>query len=222
MGRFISADNYPTTGQGLIGNNMFAYCGNNPVSREDEGGEFWNVVIGATVGAIFSGVTTAIDTYVSTGSVDWTQVAISSAVGAISGGVAATGLGVFAQAGWSAAASAVGSVATDFHVRRKNQNAGAVTLKEIGGMAVRAVGSAAIGFGSSMIGSGAGRAVSMKLESKGATMILSSKGTSRWTRAQARNLVTRGKALINTARGISSVVGTIFTWPTATAFSMSM
>ena len=37
IGRFISADNYPSTGQGLTGNNMFAYCGNNPVSRDDEG-----------------------------------------------------------------------------------------------------------------------------------------------------------------------------------------
>jgi RHS repeat-associated protein len=51
IGRFISADNYPSTGQGLTGNNMFAYCGNNPVSRNDEGGEFWHVVIGAVLGA---------------------------------------------------------------------------------------------------------------------------------------------------------------------------
>lgn len=31
---------------------MFAYCGNNPVIREDKGGEFWNIVIGAAVGAV--------------------------------------------------------------------------------------------------------------------------------------------------------------------------
>jgi hypothetical protein len=29
---------------------MFAYCGNNPVSRADDGGECWHVVIGAVVG----------------------------------------------------------------------------------------------------------------------------------------------------------------------------
>ena len=31
MGRFISADSYASTGQGILGNNMFAYCNNNPV-----------------------------------------------------------------------------------------------------------------------------------------------------------------------------------------------
>ena len=31
MGRFINADVLVSTGQGILGNNMFAYCGNNPV-----------------------------------------------------------------------------------------------------------------------------------------------------------------------------------------------
>ena len=30
-GRFINADGYASTGQGMIGCNMFAYCNNNPV-----------------------------------------------------------------------------------------------------------------------------------------------------------------------------------------------
>jgi len=38
MGRFISADAFVSTGQGLLGNNMFAYCRNNPVSRKDASG----------------------------------------------------------------------------------------------------------------------------------------------------------------------------------------
>ena len=45
VGRFINADSYPSTGQGLLGNNMFAYCGNNPVKRVDTQGYFWDVVI---------------------------------------------------------------------------------------------------------------------------------------------------------------------------------
>lgn len=44
MGRFINADAFPTTGQGIIGNNMFSYCGNNPVNRIDTGGYFWDTV----------------------------------------------------------------------------------------------------------------------------------------------------------------------------------
>ncbi|MBO7303712.1 MAG: ParB N-terminal domain-containing protein [Clostridia bacterium] len=38
IGRFISADGYVSTGQGIIGNNMYAYCGNNPIMRSDRGG----------------------------------------------------------------------------------------------------------------------------------------------------------------------------------------
>ena len=33
--RFINADGCASTGQGLIGYNMFAYCGNNPVMYVD-------------------------------------------------------------------------------------------------------------------------------------------------------------------------------------------
>ena len=43
-GRFINSDVFAATGQGLIGNNMFVYCGNNPVSRSDDGGCFWDIV----------------------------------------------------------------------------------------------------------------------------------------------------------------------------------
>jgi RHS repeat-associated protein len=38
LGRFLNADVYASTGQGLLGNNMFAYCRNNPVSRKDISG----------------------------------------------------------------------------------------------------------------------------------------------------------------------------------------
>ena len=57
IGRFISADNYPSTGQGLTGNNMFAYCGNNPVSRADSSGEFFNTVCGALIGGLIAWAT---------------------------------------------------------------------------------------------------------------------------------------------------------------------
>ena len=38
MGRFLNADAYISTGQGELGNNMFAYCRNNPVHRVDVSG----------------------------------------------------------------------------------------------------------------------------------------------------------------------------------------
>ena len=48
MGRFINADSYASTGQGVLGNNMFAYCLNNPTNSSDPCGtcrhriDFWN------------------------------------------------------------------------------------------------------------------------------------------------------------------------------------
>ncbi len=38
IGRFINADSYAATGQGALGNNMFAYCNNNPVNMYDNTG----------------------------------------------------------------------------------------------------------------------------------------------------------------------------------------
>ncbi len=38
MARFINADALVSTGQGLLGNNMFAYCMNNPISYADPNG----------------------------------------------------------------------------------------------------------------------------------------------------------------------------------------
>ena len=39
-GRFINADSYVSTDQGIVGYNMFAYCGNNPVNASDPEGQF--------------------------------------------------------------------------------------------------------------------------------------------------------------------------------------
>ena len=39
VGRFINADSYASTGQGLLGTNMFAYCNNNVPMRTDSGGD---------------------------------------------------------------------------------------------------------------------------------------------------------------------------------------
>ena len=36
--RFINADSYASTGQGFVGTNMFAYCGNSPVNYSDPNG----------------------------------------------------------------------------------------------------------------------------------------------------------------------------------------
>jgi len=48
-GRFISADAYISTGQGILGHNMFAYCLNNPVMFADPSGNCAGAVIGALI-----------------------------------------------------------------------------------------------------------------------------------------------------------------------------
>ena len=51
-GRFINADGYASTGQGIVGNNMFAYCGNNPVNCKDTEGTIAGLIIGGIIGAV--------------------------------------------------------------------------------------------------------------------------------------------------------------------------
>ena len=41
MGRFINSDVDASTGHGLLGGNMFAYCANNPVNYTDASGKDW-------------------------------------------------------------------------------------------------------------------------------------------------------------------------------------
>ena len=52
-GRFLSPDKYTTTGQGVIGNNMFAYCNNNPIQYKDDNGDFCiqTAIIGGAINA---------------------------------------------------------------------------------------------------------------------------------------------------------------------------
>ena len=45
MGRFLNADAFAATGQGLLGNNMFAYCNNCPVFYTDDAGSYPVVVV---------------------------------------------------------------------------------------------------------------------------------------------------------------------------------
>lgn len=44
LGRFINGDALVSTGQGILGYNLFAYCGNNPISRIDPNGMEYRAV----------------------------------------------------------------------------------------------------------------------------------------------------------------------------------
>ena len=79
MGRFLNADDYPMTGQGLSGNNMFAYCGNNPINRCDTTGKFW---LTALVSAAVNVATTFIAAKVTGQSYTWTDASVAFISGA--------------------------------------------------------------------------------------------------------------------------------------------
>ena len=66
MGRFINADALVSTGQSILGNNMFAYCLNNPVNLSDHSGESVTIatliLIGsAIIGALATGYTAYVE-----------------------------------------------------------------------------------------------------------------------------------------------------------------
>ena len=60
MGRFLNSDDFASTGQGIIGNNMFAFCGNNPACRVDTNGYFWTTLAAVGIGAVASVAASAI------------------------------------------------------------------------------------------------------------------------------------------------------------------
>ena len=68
IGRFISVDGYVSTGQGLLGCNMFAYCSNNPITKSDSSGEFWltATICGIAVWKICAVIVAAVVTAVAT------------------------------------------------------------------------------------------------------------------------------------------------------------
>ncbi len=112
--RFINADSYSSTGQGIIGYNMFAYCNNDPIKAKDSGGEFLNTIIGAVIGGIAGAVTAAVN-----GDNVWAGAAIGAATGAVAGfaadiAIATGGAGALVGAAIiSGAANAANTIATD-------------------------------------------------------------------------------------------------------------
>ena len=66
IGRFVNADgpNFALVNpysDGITDKNYFAYCDNNPISRSDDGGQFWiEAGVGAVVGGLIGGVSAKI------------------------------------------------------------------------------------------------------------------------------------------------------------------
>ncbi len=215
--RFINADNYATTYNTSTGANMFAYCMNSPVKGKDDGGDIgWNIVVGAIVGAVVGAATTAIQTYKETGKVDVGKTIISGIVGAVSGGFAASSLGMITQAAISAGATFAGDIATQKLCEGKTWNN--IDLKT-------AAHNGALAGGLSLVGSALGSVTSAFQSMKGNSLLAAGrdKMLTGYARravgqshskliAQGRNLVSAGISYIKSGRAISSVTGTLLTW----------
>ena len=96
-GRFINPDDYTVIGatpMSLTDKNLYAYCDNNPVTREDGDGDFWGTIFGAVMGAISGGINAyqegdnvlaGIGIGLSTGALSGLFVDLSVATGGVAG-----------------------------------------------------------------------------------------------------------------------------------------
>ena len=100
FGRFISADGQ--LNNDAFGNNLFAYCSNNPVNRTDSDGKGW-VLACALVGFIAGGVTKIISN-VACGK-KWNDGVVGAAVGGAVYGIVAATTGNVIAAGYASAAA---------------------------------------------------------------------------------------------------------------------
>lgn len=93
----------------LLENNLFIYCGNNPIVRGDNEGDFWHLLAGAVVGCVVGGLAKGISNVLS-GKNFCDDIGIAMATGAASGFLAATGVPVGGQVIGNALISAGSSI----------------------------------------------------------------------------------------------------------------
>ena len=77
--------------------NLYAYGANNPVRYMDPDGRFINIIIGAAIGGSVAAAVSAGTQYFKDGKIDRNKTLLAFAGGAISGGLAATGVGFAGQ-----------------------------------------------------------------------------------------------------------------------------
>jgi hypothetical protein len=206
VGRFLNADDVALLGANgdFASLNLFSYCGNNPVSRADNGGTFWNFVIGGIIGGVIGGISAAVSSYESTGQIDVGTTLLGIATGVVGGLVGASGMSALGQATISGVLGAV-------------TNVGSAILQGDAIDPWSVAGDFAIGFCSSLIGSAVSKKTADLAKStinKGINRVVSGKarydsGSRYWKGAMKRGmaLISAGVRQLNTAQGVASVVG---------------
>ena len=111
--RFINADDVDLLGANgdFTSFNLFAYCGNNPVSREDISGHLWNVIGGAAVGALI-GVVSQVVCNLIDGNAIGDGLGKAAITGAIGGALTAAlpGFSTLISVGMSATESVISDI----------------------------------------------------------------------------------------------------------------
>ena len=108
VGRFINADEYVSTNQGILGDNGFAYCQNNPVRYGDSQGTLINMLMGA----LSAVVSLKIESLVYGAEVKGADYIASALTGALAGAgvdlaIATAGVGAIVWAGFMGGAASV-------------------------------------------------------------------------------------------------------------------
>ena len=98
---------------------MFAYCGNNPLTRVDTQGQFWNIASGAILGGVISGLSQIIANYV-TGEDLCSGVVAATAAGAVSGALAASSVKLAGQIVGNALISGFSEVVNQYNEYKNN------------------------------------------------------------------------------------------------------
>ena len=194
--RFINADSYASTGQGIIGCNMFAYCGNSPINQADQTGEFGLLtLVSAVVSAAINVTTTFIAAKVTGQEYTITDALVSAAIGAVN---VIPGVGPFIAGGISGGYSAytavkngatLGEAALCFTVSAVATTASIGNLANLGtasALDVAATASADLvfGLGYNSVAAATNKGVAIKAEERKKT---STQTTQRAQRSSSRN-----------------------------------
>ena len=123
VGRFLNADDLSllmNTDSSVVDKNLYAYCDGNPVMRKDNGGDCWNILVGAAIGAVVGAGLQFADNFIS-GEKLTKGLLTSAGTGALTGAISATGIGLVTSVACNAGVSALRNVA-DQVVKNKGFN----------------------------------------------------------------------------------------------------
>ncbi|WP_457945427.1 DNRLRE domain-containing protein [Caproiciproducens sp. LBM24188] len=112
-GRMINADHIDTLTSSPTSStdkNLFSYCDNDPVNRIDQEGSFWNIIAGAAIGALVGGISQVASNWI-TGNKLNDGLGVAMVTGALTGALAATGVGLIGMIVGGAAISMAGNAA---------------------------------------------------------------------------------------------------------------